>query len=120
MDEPARPQDAWDILARTARCQPDSLAVVDTLAADNATITYRQLYRRAAGLAAFLRRTGVGRGDMVAVMLHNCRQARLPAARTLRLDCEVSTAIRTCCDWLHPHAGAGAALRGSCAPRGCR
>ncbi len=70
----AVPGSAWDILERAAQDHPHRLAVVDATAAGPTTLTYLQLYRRAASLAAFLRREGVGRGNMVAVMLHNCRQ----------------------------------------------
>jgi acyl-CoA synthetase (AMP-forming)/AMP-acid ligase II len=77
MNDTARLRDAWDILDRTACFRPESIAIVDTTAAKHVTLTYVQLHRRAANLANFLRRRGVGRGDMVAVMLHNCRQARL-------------------------------------------
>ena len=65
---------AWDILVCAARDHPHCLAVVDATAADQTTLTYEQLHRRAACLAVFLRRKGVRRGDMVAVMMHNCRQ----------------------------------------------
>ena len=77
MNDTANPQDAWDILDCAARHRTESIAIVDRTAADHVTLTYRQLHRRAAGLADFLRRSGLVRGDMVAVMLHNCHQAQL-------------------------------------------
>lgn len=61
--------DCWQVLANTARAQPDALAVVDV--GSGALHSYASLHARAAALAAFLASQGVGRGDRVAVASRN-------------------------------------------------
>lgn len=86
--------DAWDLLVRGAALYGECLAIVDSVdesakspakvasaAAGQLLIevgghmkTYSQLYDNATAIAGFLHRSGVRRGDMVAVMLRNCSQ----------------------------------------------
>jgi fatty-acyl-CoA synthase len=62
----------YDWIAHHAGRRPDKVAVHD-LAIDR-TLTYRQLDRRIARVAAALRSMGVGRGDRVAILAHNCAE----------------------------------------------
>ncbi|WP_020139868.1 long-chain-fatty-acid--CoA ligase [Streptomyces sp. 351MFTsu5.1] len=55
------------VLADTAARRPDTPAVVF----GSTTVTYRQLWERARGCAAELRRHGIGPGDRVALLLPN-------------------------------------------------
>lgn len=91
--------DAWDLLATASQRFGDLVAVIDTgsvsasfppsageapAATDGSQQqspvmgagirTYGQLHQRSTALAGFLHRSGVRRGDMVAVMLRNCSQ----------------------------------------------
>ncbi|DBA84018.1 TPA: hypothetical protein ACH3X1_006502 [Trebouxia sp. C0004] len=61
--------DAWDILKLAAKHYQDSIAYVDPV--EQSSLTYGQLLRKSTKLAAWLQGQGVGRGDRVAVMLHN-------------------------------------------------
>lgn len=61
--------DAWDILKLAAKHYQDSIAYVDPV--EQSSLTYGQLLRQSTKLAAWLQGQGVGRGDRVAVMLHN-------------------------------------------------
>jgi len=54
-------------LRRAAAVYPDKLAVIH----GNDRFTYRELYTRCRRLAGALRRSGIGRGDTVAVMAPN-------------------------------------------------
>jgi long-chain acyl-CoA synthetase len=56
-----------DLLSRSARRVPDSIAVIESAA----TVTYAQLECRAADVAAALQRSGVRRGDRVILALEN-------------------------------------------------
>jgi acyl-CoA synthetase (AMP-forming)/AMP-acid ligase II len=62
-------QDAWQILELAAIHFPEKLAVVDC--GNDITLTYEDLHRRSAALAAWLRRRGVRRGDRVGVLCRN-------------------------------------------------
>ena len=62
-----RAADAWSFIARTIAERPDAIAIVD----GPARISFRQLERESAGVAAMLVGAGVGQGDRVAVMLDN-------------------------------------------------
>lgn len=64
-------QDAWQLLELAAIHHADTLAVVDCAAGAERTLTYAQLWERAAGLAAALKAAGVRRGDRVAVLSRN-------------------------------------------------
>ena len=61
--------DAWDVLKLAAKHYQDSIAYVDPV--EQSSLTYGQLLRQSTKLAAWLQSQGVGRGDRVAVMLHN-------------------------------------------------
>ncbi len=60
--------DLAGVLAHHADRFPDRPCLV----AGDTTITYAELDRRAARTAAGLARLGVGRGDVVALLLYNC------------------------------------------------
>ncbi len=63
---------ATDWLARRELLSPDDVALVDA-SRDNRRITFREWNRSANRAARWLRdRCGVGRGDRVAVLAHNC------------------------------------------------
>ncbi|MFG2934499.1 long-chain fatty acid--CoA ligase [Streptomyces sp. NPDC048282] len=55
------------VLADTAARRPDAPAVIS----ESTPVTYRQLWERARGCAAELRRHGIGPGDRVALLLPN-------------------------------------------------
>ncbi|MCU1672303.1 MAG: AMP-dependent synthetase and ligase [Frankiales bacterium] len=64
-----------DFLDRAALCYPERVGVVDEPGPFQdgglGRLTYRELARRAAGMAAGLDELGVGRGERVAVVSHN-------------------------------------------------
>ena len=64
---PADAATLYESLRNSAHRYPHKTALID----DDVQVTYSQLLRRVDALAGFLRRTGVGRGDRVAVMLLN-------------------------------------------------
>lgn len=62
-------QDAWQLLELAAIHYPDSLAVVDCGA--DRLMTYAQLHARASSAAAWLRASGVRRGDRIGLLSRN-------------------------------------------------
>ena len=62
----------YDWIAHHASRRPDKVAILDL--AIGRRLTYRELDRRASRLAAALRSMGVGRGDRVAILAHNCAE----------------------------------------------
>ncbi len=60
-----------DWLGRRAWLTPDKVALVDT-ANGSQTVTYRQWNQAAHRSADLLRSLGVGKGDRVAILAHNC------------------------------------------------
>lgn len=95
----------WHLLERTARERGDACA----LALREGPVDYRELYRRAAGLARALRERGIGSGDVVSIWSENSPEylatyfaaagvgailnplnTRLaaPEVRAIRADCE--------------------------------
>lgn len=60
----------FDIAAKRARLSPDATALDEI--AGGQRITYRELDDRAARFAAYLRRAGIGPGERIAVLCHNC------------------------------------------------
>ena len=60
----------WQMLERAARLHPERIAVVD----GEARLTYRQVARRAAGLAGHLRDRGIGPGDRIAILDDNSHE----------------------------------------------
>ena len=65
----ADPGDAWISICALIERQVERCAALIALADGDAEISYRELGRRTAGLAGALRAHGVGRGDLVAVVL---------------------------------------------------
>ncbi|MEU4805769.1 amino acid adenylation domain-containing protein [Actinosynnema sp. NPDC023587] len=63
---PALPATLPGLVARAVRAHPDAVAVV----AGDDELTYRELDARVAALAGRLRAVGVGRGSLVALLLH--------------------------------------------------
>ncbi len=61
--------DAWDILKLAAKHYEDNIAYVDPVG--QSSFTYGQLLQQSTKVAAWLQSQGVGRGDRVAVVLHN-------------------------------------------------
>ena len=70
--QPQRPQDVWQLLELAAIHHPDILAVVDCAGGGGGrTLTYAQLFERAAALARALHGAGVRRGDRVGLLSRN-------------------------------------------------
>ncbi|MFT3821247.1 MAG: AMP-binding protein [Rubrivivax sp.] len=65
-----------DHLARALQAGPERTAIVDHGAVGHAVrrLSYRELERASAALAASLRRLGLGAGDVVSIQLPNCWQ----------------------------------------------
>jgi fatty-acyl-CoA synthase len=61
---------AFDWIAHHARNTPTDIACVDLH--EQRRLTYRAFDERIARLAAWLRATGVGRGDRAAILAQNC------------------------------------------------
>ncbi|MCG3148507.1 MAG: 2-succinylbenzoate--CoA ligase [Verrucomicrobiae bacterium] len=60
-----------DLLIQNARELPDKVALAMRVGYRTNTLTYREVYRRAAGIAGYLRQQGVGKGDRVMVVAPN-------------------------------------------------
>jgi long-chain acyl-CoA synthetase len=76
-----RPVNVWVHLAGVISQKPEAVAVVDA----GVTLTYADLDRESASLAALLARSGVGQGDRVAVMLNNSADAVRATLAIVRL-----------------------------------
>jgi long-chain acyl-CoA synthetase len=76
-----RPANVWVHLAGVISRKPEAVAVVEA----GVTLTYGDLDRESASLAALLARSGVGRGDLVAVMLNNSADAVRAVLAIVRL-----------------------------------
>src|ERR1700739_5010675 len=75
-------RDYFDVIA--AGNDAAALRVVDDAGADE-TLSFAQLARRSAQVAAFLRGTGVQQGDRVLIMLPNCTALWETMLATIRL-----------------------------------
>lgn len=72
-----------ELIARQARERADLVAIIH----GDDRISYADLDRRAAAVAAGLRRSGVGRGDVVAIPMARSASAVIAALGTLRAGC---------------------------------
>jgi long-chain acyl-CoA synthetase len=76
-----RPENVWTQLSAVMDAKPDAVAVVE----NDLELTYGELDRESASLAALLTDAGVGQGDRVAVMLNNGADAVRSALAIVRL-----------------------------------
>lgn len=82
-EQPPAYQPITELIARQARDRADSVAIVH---GDN-RITYAELDQQAAAVAAGLRRSGTGRGDIVAIPMARSASAVIAALGALRAGC---------------------------------
>ncbi|WP_261887661.1 AMP-binding protein, partial [Mycobacterium marinum] len=76
----ARSHALGDIPRRSARKQPDNIAVID----GDVRLTFAEFERLVDRAAAALQDNGFGPGDRVAVLAHNCWQYAVLAFATAR------------------------------------
>lgn len=72
-----------ELIAGQARERPDKVAIID----GDDRVSYAELDRRAAAVAAGLRRSGAGRGDVVAIPMARSANAVIAALGALRAGC---------------------------------